>query len=81
MGLRNSTSGPSLRVRVGSGGAIMPSSNLSDKAYIDISDFPRDGASHKVVVEIFPSPLQVFCQSMCPAFSLRLGQLLTEHMS
>jgi hypothetical protein len=81
MGLRNSTSGPSLRVRVGSGDAITQSSNSSDKAYIDISDFPRDGASHKVVVEIFPSPLQVFCQSMCPAFSLRLGQLLTEHMS
>ena len=63
MGLRNSTSNPTLRVRAGGGGVITQSSNKSDTAFLDISDFPRDGASHTVVVEIFTSPLQVFPSS------------------
>ena len=60
MGLRNSTTKPTLRVRVGGGGVITQSSNMSDTAYLDISDFPRDSASHSVVVEVVMSPLQVF---------------------
>jgi hypothetical protein len=60
MGLRNSTSKPTLRVRAGGGGVLTQSSNKSHTTFLDVFDFPRDGASHTVVVEILTSPLQVF---------------------
>lgn len=59
MGIRNSSSNPILRVRAGGGGAITSDSNNSDIAYVDVTDFPQDGAVHTVVVEIGVAPLKV----------------------
>ena len=59
MGIRNSSARPILRGRVGKGGVINTASNSSGIGYVDIADFPRDGAAHTVVVEIGMPYLQV----------------------
>lgn len=58
IGLRDS--GTVFRVRAFSGAAI--STNPTTTAWIDISDFPQDGQTHTVVVEIrvFPSRIRLW---------------------